>query len=66
MDGEISRHLQSIKGEGGELKKIDCQFTVNEGGSDKKNITQPFGGSVKFYCNITKILPPVPYSILSK
>ena len=32
MDGEISRHLQSINGEGGELKKIDCQFTFNEGG----------------------------------
>ena len=64
MDGEISRHLQSIKEEGGELKKIDCQFTVNEGSDE--NITQPFGGSVKFYFNITKILPPVPYSILSK
>ena len=39
MDGEISRHLQSIKGEGGELKKIDCQFTVDEGGSDEKYYT---------------------------
>ena len=39
MDGEISRHLQSIKGEGGELKKNECQFTVNEGGSDEKYYT---------------------------
>lgn len=43
MDGEISRHLQSIKGEGGELKKIDCQFTVNEGGSDEKYYTAFWG-----------------------
>ena len=42
MDGEISSHLQS-KREGGELKKIDCQFTVNEGGSDEKYNTAFWG-----------------------
>lgn len=42
MDGEISRHLQSIKEEGGELKKIDCQFTLNEG-SDAKYYTAFWG-----------------------
>ena len=42
MDGEISRQLQSIKEEGGELKKIDCQFTVNEG-SDEKYYTALWG-----------------------
>lgn len=42
MDGEISRHLQSIKEEGGELKKIDGQFTVNEG-SDEKYYTAFWG-----------------------
>ena len=52
-------------GREGNLRKLTANL-LSMRGDKTKNITQPFGGSVKFYCNITKILPPVPYSILSK
>lgn len=62
-DGRISLRQRSIKyGQ----KKIDCEWTVNEGwdsgggggaagGRDHKNITEPCGEISKFYRGTTKI-----------